>query len=192
MNAHPNVQNYHELSCTEIYYLIRTAKDRVISDILPFPAGKHSLKQGKFYAIEKNFYNRTVKSLRTGRSCRKIDAAVFKQFWNLSGLSLGHNQLEIIYERQKMMLTRRNWIYIETELAKRGGMAGAPDEHAEVSGKVALNFFAPLLVPCRYLLYISKLWSLIPQKCHMGRAFVRLKIFDCFWRPKCNRLIYMI
>ena len=57
----------------------------------------------------KKFYYRTVKSLRTGRSCGKIDAAVFKQFWNLSGLSLGHNQLEIIYERQKMMLTRRNW-----------------------------------------------------------------------------------
>ena len=117
-------------------------------------ARKHSLKRGKFYAIEKKFYYRTVKSLRTGRSCGKIDAGVFKQFWNLSGLSLGHNQLEIIYERQKMMLTRRNWIYIEMELAKTGGMAGAPDEHAEVSGKVALNFFVPLLVPCRYLLHI--------------------------------------
>ena len=100
------------------------------------------------------FYNRTVKSLRTGRSCGKIDAGVFKQFWNLSGLSLGHNQLEIIYERQKMMLTWRNWIYIETELAKRGGMAGAPDKHAEVSGKSGLELFAPLLVPCRYLLHI--------------------------------------
>ena len=106
-------------------------------------AGKHSLKRGKFYAIEKNFYYRTVKSLRTGHSCGKIDAAVFKQFWNLSGLSLGHNQLEIIYERQKMMLTWRNWIYIETELAKRGGMAGAPDEHAEVSGKSGLELFCP-------------------------------------------------
>ena len=62
-----------------------------------------------------NFSYRTVKSLRTGRSCGKIDAAVFKQFWNLSGLSLGHNQLEIIYERQKM-ITWRNWIYIETDL----------------------------------------------------------------------------
>ena len=41
-------------------------------------AGKHSLKRGKFYAIEKNFYYRTVKSLRTGRSCGKIDAGVFK------------------------------------------------------------------------------------------------------------------
>ena len=155
-------------------------------------AGKHSLKRGKFYAIEKKFYYRTVKSLKTGRSCEKIDAGVFKQFWNLSGLSLGHNQLEIIYERQKMMLTRRNWIYIETELAKTGGMAGAPDEHAEVSGKVALNFFVPLPVPCRYLLHIWKLWPSIPQKCHIGRAFVRLKIFACFWRPKCNRWIYMI
>ena len=106
-------------------------------------AGKHSLKRGKFYAIEKNFYYRTVKSLRTRRSCGKIDAAVFKQFWNLSGLSLGHNQLEIIYERQKMMLTWRNWIYIETELAKRGRMAGAPDEHAEVSGKSGLELFCP-------------------------------------------------
>ena len=91
----------------------------------------------------KNFYYRTVKNLRTGRSCGKIDAAVFKQFWNLSGLSLGHNQLEIIYERQEMMLTWRNWIYIETELAKRGGMAGAPDEHAEVSGKSGLELFCP-------------------------------------------------
>ena len=35
----------------------------------------------------KNFYHRTVKSWRTGRSCGKIDAGVFKQFWNLSGLS---------------------------------------------------------------------------------------------------------
>ena len=89
----------------------------------------------------KKFYYRTVKSLRTGPSCGKIDAGVFKQFWNLSGLSLGHNQLEIIYERQKMMLTRRNWIYIETDLAKTGGMAGAPDEHAEVSRKSGLGTF---------------------------------------------------
>ena len=63
---------------------------------------------------------------------------VFKQFSNLSGLSLGHNQLENIYERQKMNLTRINWIYIQTELAKRGGMAGAVDEQAEVSGKSGL------------------------------------------------------
>ena len=91
----------------------------------------------------KKIYYRTVKSLRTGRSCGKIDAAVFKQFWNLSGLSLGHNQLEIIYERQKMMLTGRNWIYIETELAKRGGMAGAQHKHAEVSGKSGLKLFCP-------------------------------------------------
>ena len=108
-----------------------------------FAAGKHSLKRGKFYAIEKKIYHRTVKSLKTGRSCGKIDAGVFKQFRNLSGLSLGHNQLEIIYERQKMMLTRRNWIYIEKELAKSGGMAGAPDEHAEVSGKSGLELFCP-------------------------------------------------
>ena len=106
-------------------------------------ARKHSLKRGKFYAIEKKFYYRTVKSLRTGRSCGKIDAGVFKQFWNLSGLSLGHNQLETIYERQKMMLSRRNWIYIEMELAKTGGMAGYPDEHAEVSGKSGLELFCP-------------------------------------------------
>ena len=92
---------------------------------------------------KKNFITGQSKNLRTGRSCGKIDAAVFKQFWNLSGLSLGHNQLEIIYERQKMMLTRRNWIYIETELAKRGGMAGAPHEHAEVSGKSGLKLFCP-------------------------------------------------
>ena len=81
--------------------------------------------------------------MRTGRSCGKIDVGVFEQFSNLSGLSLGHNQLEIIYERQKMTLTRRNWIYIETELAKRGGMAGAADEHAEVSGKSGLGLFCP-------------------------------------------------
>ena len=37
-----------------------------------------------------------------------------------------------------MMLTRRNGIYIETELARRGGMAGPPDEHAEESGKAGL------------------------------------------------------
>ena len=42
-----------------------------------------------------------------------------------------------------MMSTRRNWIYIETELAKTGGMAGAPDEHAEVSGKSGLELFCP-------------------------------------------------
>ena len=41
------------------------------------------------------------------------------------------------------MLTQRNWIYIETELAKRGGMEGAPDEHAEVSGKSGLELFCP-------------------------------------------------
>ena len=41
------------------------------------------------------------------------------------------------------MLTRRNGIYIETELAKRGGMAGAADEHAEVSGKGCLRLFCP-------------------------------------------------
>ena len=41
------------------------------------------------------------------------------------------------------MLTRRNWIYIETELAKTGGMAGVPDEHAEVSGKSGLELFCP-------------------------------------------------
>ena len=52
-------------------------------------------------------------------------------------------QLEIIYERQKMMLTRRNWIYIETKLAKRGEMAGAPDEHVEVSRKSGLELFCP-------------------------------------------------
>ena len=119
-----------------------------------YTAGKHSLKRGKFYAIEKIFYHRTVKSLRTGCSCGKIDAEVFEQFWNLSGLSLGHNQLEIIYETQKMMLTQRNWIYIETELAKRGGMAGVPEEHAEVSGKSGLELFCPLLVPCRYLFHM--------------------------------------
>ena len=56
-----------------------------------------------------------------------------------------------------MMLTRRNWVHIETELAKRGGMAGAADEHAEVSGKSGLGLFCPLLVPCRYLLHIRKL-----------------------------------
>ena len=106
-------------------------------------ARKHSLKRGKFYAIEKKNYYRTVKSLRTGHSCGKIGAGVFKQFWNLSGLSLGHNQLEIIYERQKLMLTRRNWIYIETELAKTGEMAGTPDEHAEVSGKSGRELFCP-------------------------------------------------
>ena len=85
--------------------------------------------------------------MRTGRSCGKIDVGVFKQFSNLSGLSLGHNQSEIIYERQKMMLTWRNWIYIETEVAKRGGMAGAADEHAEKvvleKEKVVLDFYAP-------------------------------------------------
>ena len=68
----------------------------------------------------KKIYYRTVKCLRTGRSCGKIDAGVLKQFWNLSDLSLGHNQLEIIYERQKMMLTRRNWIYIEKGTCKDG------------------------------------------------------------------------
>ena len=41
------------------------------------------------------------------------------------------------------MLTRRNWIYIETELAKRGGMAGAPDEQVEVYGKSGLELFCP-------------------------------------------------
>ena len=41
------------------------------------------------------------------------------------------------------MLTRRNGIYIETELARRYGMAGAPDEHAEVSGKAGLGLFCP-------------------------------------------------
>ena len=81
--------------------------------------------------------------MRTGHSCGKIDTGVFKQFWNFSGLSLGHNQLEITYERQKMMLTLRNWIYIEMELAKTGGMAGAPDEQAEVSGKSGLELFCP-------------------------------------------------
>ena len=39
------------------------------------------------------------------------------------------------------MLTRRNGIYIETELPRRGGMAGAPDEHAEVSAKGSLGLF---------------------------------------------------
>ena len=34
-------------------------------------------------------------------------------------------------------------MYIETELARRGGMAGAPDEHAEVSGKGGLGLFCP-------------------------------------------------
>ena len=106
-------------------------------------ARKHSLKRGKFYAIQKKFYYRTVKSLRTGRSCGKIDAGVFKQFWNLSGLSLGHNQLEIIYERQKMMLTRRNWIYIETELAKTGGMAGLQTSTLRCPGKSGLELFSP-------------------------------------------------
>ena len=105
-----------------------------VSNTLPSAARKHSLKRGKFYAIEKKFYYRTVKSLRTGRSCGKIDAGVFRQFWNLSGLSLGHNQLEIIYERQKMMLTM---------MLKTGGMAGAPDEHAEVSGKSGFELFCP-------------------------------------------------
>ena len=47
----------------------------------------------------KNFYHRTVKSLSAGRSCGKIDARLFEQFSNLSSLSIGHNQLEIIYER---------------------------------------------------------------------------------------------
>ena len=42
-----------------------------------------------------------------------------------------------------MMLTRRNWVHIETELAKRGGMAGAAEEHAEVSGKSGLGLFCP-------------------------------------------------
>ena len=37
-----------------------------------------------------------------------------------------------------MMLTRRSGIYIETELARRGGMAEAPDEHDEVCGKGGL------------------------------------------------------
>ena len=44
------------------------------------------------------------------------------------------------------MLTRRNGIYIEMELAKRGEMAGAPNEHAEVSGKDGLGIFC---VPAR-------------------------------------------
>ena len=122
-------------------------------------ARKHSLKRGKFYAIEKIFYYRTVKSLKTGRSCGKMDAEVFKQFWNLSGLSPGHNQLEIIYERQKMMLTWRNWIYIETELAERGGMAGAPDEHAEVSGKSGLELFCP--PACSMQIFVSYLKIMI-------------------------------
>ena len=119
----------------------------------PFTARKQSQRR-QILCHRKKFYYRTVKSLRTGRSCGKIDAGVFRQFWNFSGLSLGHNQLEIIYERQKMMLTQRNWIYIEMELAKTGGMAGAPDEHAEVSGKSGLELFVPLLAPCRYLLHI--------------------------------------
>ena len=42
------------------------------------------------------------------------------------------------------MLTWRNGIYIETELARRGGMVGAPDEHAEVSGNADLGLFCPL------------------------------------------------
>ena len=108
---------------------------------------------------QKKFYYRTVKSLRTGRTCGKVDAGVFKQFWNLSGLSLGHNQLEIIYVRQKMMLTPRNRIYIETELAKRGGMAGAPDEHAEVSGKSGLELFCPLA--CSMQIFASYLKIMI-------------------------------
>ena len=66
---------------------------------LTYSAGKHSLKRGIFYAIEKFLYHRTVKSLSAGRSCGKIDASVFEQFSNLSGLSLGLNQLEIINKR---------------------------------------------------------------------------------------------
>ena len=60
-------------------------------------AGKHSLKRGIFYAIEKNFYHRTVKSLSAGRSCGKIDARVFEQFSDLFSLSLSHTQLDITY-----------------------------------------------------------------------------------------------
>ena len=126
-----------------MYLYLRSFERKNIYSLITVYSQKAQSQTRQILCHRKKIYYRTVKSLRTGRSCGKIDAGVFKQFWNLSGLSLGHNQLEIIYERQKMMLTRRNWIYIETELAKTGGMAGAPDEHAEVSGKSGLELFCP-------------------------------------------------
>ena len=55
-----------------------------------------------------------------------------------------------------MMLTRRNWIFIETELAKNSGMAGAPDEHAEVSGKGGLGLFCPPARSMKTFCFISE------------------------------------
>ena len=62
----------------------------------PFAAGKHSLKRGKVYAIEKITITGQYKSLSAGRSCGKIDARVFEQFSDLQSLSSSHSQLGII------------------------------------------------------------------------------------------------
>ena len=60
------------------------------------PAGKHSLKRGKVYAIEKITITGQYKSSSTERRCAKIDARVFERFSDLFSLSLSHSQLDII------------------------------------------------------------------------------------------------
>ena len=66
-------------------------------------------------------------------------------------------------------------MYIETELARRGGMAGAPDEHAEVSGKGGLGLFCPPARSMKIFVSYAKIMIIdILQKCHIGQAFVRL------------------
>ena len=112
--------------------------------VLIASAGKHSLKRGKVYAIENIFFiTGQSKSLRTGSSCGKVGARVFEQFSNLSSLSLRRNQLEVIFDRLKMMLTQRNGIYVEAELARRRWMTGTRDEHTDVSGKPGLGLSCP-------------------------------------------------
>ena len=112
--------------------------------VLIASAGKHSLKRGKVYAIENIFLSPdSQKVWESEVAVGKSAPEYFSNSRTCLVFPWDTNQLEIIFDRLKMMLTQRNGIYVEAELARRRWMTGTRDEHTDVSGKPGLGLSCP-------------------------------------------------
>ena len=71
-------------------------------------------------------------------------------------------------------------------------MAGAPDEHAKVSGKGGLRLFCPPARSMKIFASFPKIMIIDTTEMPYRTGICETLIFVCFWTPKCNLWIYMI